>query len=596
MKEFLCRAWAMAVTGALLLSAVSSCVDDKYDLSKDIDGEIALGGNRFTIPASSTDTFTLRRILDLEENSTIVAVGENNRYGLRKGDYVLEQTGQDVGEPTVVHVDRVEIDEEKISLTEADARLEFDAVLSELLPDGFTLVEKVDNMVASFDMESYEIDEALVELCDGKVDCEVRFQLWFSNDNNVKDLTLEEGFEAAFDEHLTLVSNDPRIEIIDGHIVRLVKDLHMENDIYANPLLLQVSEINFEGWDGCGIIEPGHFKLASEIVANGKALVGKDDMPESGKAILHLHMRSDITNLDVFEVKAVVDPEVHIDIDPVEVTDIPDFLKENDVTLDLANPQLEFVVNSDMPIDIDFNANLVAIKDGTEVATVGLGGAYGTDPIVLKGNTETVLCLVRPGNTVPGVDVVEVPGLETILSSIPDQIRIDIADKDVHVVQKPATITLGRDYTVATEYRMAAPLSFGPDMQLVYTDVLDGWDADLEDVSVKKIEATLDVENTIPIEMDLIAEAIDVDGNVMENITVTVDGVIQGGTIEDPALSPLVLTVTSSDGKLDGIDGLNLEFRGRTPLGRDRQNLNEKQALKLLNVKVSVLGGVIVTL
>lgn len=596
MRKFLCRASVIPFMGLLVLSSVSSCVDDAYDLSKDIDGEIELGGERFTIPASSTDTFTMRRILGLEENSTIVAVGENNRYGLRKGDFVLEQDGKDTGEPTKVQVDEVKVEEDEITVTEADVRLEFDEKLSVLLPDGQNLVEKVENLTASFNMESFDVDPALKEVYHGKVDCKVDFLFWFINDNNIQNLTLRAGFEAKFDEHLTLTTNDNRIEIIDRCIVRVKKDIQMTVGQTIPPIVLTITSIDFEGYDGQGIVEPGHFKLSSDIVANGEMLLNKNALPASGNAVLHLYMRSDVTRLVVHEVTGIVDPEIDVNIDPVEVTDIPDFLKENDVKLDLANPQLEFTVNNELPVDVNFNATLVAIKDGVEQAQVGLGQRYGTAPIILYREGQTVICLVRPGNTVPGTDVVEVPGIETLLNCIPDLIRIDIESDDVRVVQTPVTVLLGRSYNVATEYRLAAPLSFGPDMRLTYTETMDGWDADLEDISAKKIEATLDVENTIPVEMDLVATAIDKDGRVMENINVDVQGTILGGTIEEPATSPLVIEVTCTDGKLDGIDGLNLEFRGRTPLTHERQNLNEKQAIKLLNVKISVVGGVVVTL
>ena len=80
---------------------LTACVDHDYDLSKDIDLTVTLGGNELTLPTSSTDVYTMAQILDLDpENSSIKPVETQGQYGLNKGDYVLTQTG-DPSESTV---------------------------------------------------------------------------------------------------------------------------------------------------------------------------------------------------------------------------------------------------------------------------------------------------------------------------------------------------------------------------------------------------------------------------------------------------------------------------------------------------------------
>ena len=74
---------------AVLLIVVSSCVDHDYDLGKDIDMTIQVGGEEFTIPSSSTDRLLLSQILNLDESSSIKPVETEGQYGLSVGDYVL---------------------------------------------------------------------------------------------------------------------------------------------------------------------------------------------------------------------------------------------------------------------------------------------------------------------------------------------------------------------------------------------------------------------------------------------------------------------------------------------------------------------------
>lgn len=52
---------------ALSLFGMVSCVDNDYDLSKDIDMSVTVGGNDLTIPASDTKDITLEKIFGLEE-------------------------------------------------------------------------------------------------------------------------------------------------------------------------------------------------------------------------------------------------------------------------------------------------------------------------------------------------------------------------------------------------------------------------------------------------------------------------------------------------------------------------------------------------
>ena len=53
--------------GLLIMSllGITACVDDAYDLSKDVDMTITVGGENLSIPGSNTDLITLEKIFDL---------------------------------------------------------------------------------------------------------------------------------------------------------------------------------------------------------------------------------------------------------------------------------------------------------------------------------------------------------------------------------------------------------------------------------------------------------------------------------------------------------------------------------------------------
>lgn len=64
--------------------SITSCVDDAYDLNKDVDLTITVGGD-ITTPGSSTEKITLEKIFELDDDSNI-KIAEN-------GDYSLQQYG-----------------------------------------------------------------------------------------------------------------------------------------------------------------------------------------------------------------------------------------------------------------------------------------------------------------------------------------------------------------------------------------------------------------------------------------------------------------------------------------------------------------------
>lgn len=83
-------------TAALCMAVISlsSCVDNDYDLTEDIDLNMTLGGNMITLPSSSTDKITLDQIFDIDDGSSIKAAESVGQYGLKNiGDYALVQSG-----------------------------------------------------------------------------------------------------------------------------------------------------------------------------------------------------------------------------------------------------------------------------------------------------------------------------------------------------------------------------------------------------------------------------------------------------------------------------------------------------------------------
>ena len=204
-----------------------------------------------------------------------------------------------------------------------------------------------------------------------------------------------------------------------------------------------------------------------------------------------------------------------------------------------------------------------------------------------------MICLHRLDNEsgIDADDIITVPHINDLVETIPEEIRIEnIVAK---AVQEQTTVELGKVYDVSTSYNVDAPLQFNNGTEIIYTDSLDDWNGDLEDFDARHAEISLDAKNTIPLDMEMTADAIDTDGNIMSEITATVTGEINAGTAESPSTSKLTIRLESSaEGAMKRLDGIIYKIRATVPEDMQGKVLNENQSLQLDNVVISVKGGI----
>jgi hypothetical protein len=133
-------------------------------------------------------------------------------------------------------------------------------------------------------------------------------------------------------------------------------------------------------------------------------------------------------------------------------------------------------------------------------------------------------------------------------------------------------------------------------MTLVYSYEDFGWDADLKDYNFSQVEITADTENTLPLEMVPTVVGVDRNGNDITDITVKVEGDITPGTVENPSLSQLKITLTSTADNWGELDGIRFLFDAATTAESVGINMNSAQMLRFENIKIQLVGGAIINL
>ncbi|MDE6326868.1 MAG: hypothetical protein K2M02_11915 [Duncaniella sp.] len=573
-----------ATLAAVSVLALASCVDNDYDLSKDIDMTINVGGN-LTLPPSSTEPYTMEQILNLDANSSIKPVGLE--YGFEDGDYVLVQDG--TASPSTFKIDEVTLSD--LAAASSDIELNFVGV-----GDDMRVSADVVDLTNDLDLRDDNVDRQLVSLQQADVDIKLNIELSFTAlDNYHGSIFIERGFEIAFPDGWTIQNNlNDGCGIKDNHIL-VFNNERVVNAGQQLLLSVTVTHINLENvGPGEGLYAPGHFNLQPSIVSNGRVSINNGSLALGESTSVRLTARPAMSTAVITGFTGCVNPDITVDPTSFTINDVPDFLMEEGNNLDIENPRINLVVRNTSPVDVNINGKLEGFYSGRTPVEVWVGNEHGTDAVLVRGHSTTVICLSRLGK---GADVaagevnVKVPGLGDLITTIPD--RIEMSSITAVVPQnKVYQFRLGTIYDFMVNYKAVIPLAFGPDLKFTYTTSDNGWDSDLDKYNFKEVVATIAVENTAPLNMVPKVHGIDPAGNVLTDITATVDGTVTAGNLGNPSKSLLTVTLKSTAANMGELDGIEFDFDATSSPDFIGVPLNIKQALRFTEIKLQLRGGV----
>lgn len=561
---------------ALGLFGLNSClkVDDTYDLDKDIDMTITVGGD-LTLPGSSTERMLLGDLLELEDDG-IIKANETT------GDYALVKDGG--SNSTQVKVPGVDI-----TVDENNGFTQFNQTFSagtsgSIDEDGLTLGANV----ISIDITHSNTPEELVSLSNATTIMNGTYLELTQNSNAT--VKLNDGYKIIFPPYMTVkyTGVDRAWEVNEQNKNVLVLKKTEGFDINSTSKInFEIIEIKFE--NGESTADKATFdKENQEIKLNGKVsfegtLSAKGTITETGITISGNIISQ---NIVLNTVTGIVDPKVDINVEPIKLEGMPDFFSDNDVTLDLTDPKIFVNVKNPSPVKVEISGSLTSTKTGKEDKTVTIPN------FVIPGDTPEgyVVCLnqIKSG-TNGGINYVKVEELSSIIENIPDEIKMDI---DAKAVQEDVTVELDKEFTVETQYNIDTPLMFGSKTNIKYVKTIDGWSGDLEDAEFELVEASMTIENAIPLGLNLVATAIDKDGKPLTNVKVDMNIDVEPGTIENPTKKDVTFSISTEEGNVKGLDGIEMTVTARAGENTAETALNENQTLKLDDIKLRLKGGV----
>ena len=562
-----------------------SCVDNKYDLDKDIDMTINVGGEHLTIPAGSSDTAYLSKIIEVEEGDILQPDATIRVYHLTKKDDI------DV-EPTTV---------KEVTISETTTNLSPTEIVNATSSSSVEVPATVTTF-GDFEAKSNNIDEALKELgaLYAKAPVDLILTIDFQKEQSLNFTRVQANkLKIVFPDYIVFKAE----EGIQGHELILDGQVLSENgSSYSRTL--KVEGYKFSENAGAGrkpnkgtLTIEGVISMEGEVVTSGV----------SGTGTLSLVPKTVLREMTASSVTGVIQPEIKAETTNIELNDLPDFLKDEETRMDITNPVILLRAENQLETPVEVDAVLTPMKGNAQIdgKEVKVGSGYGKTPVVLASG-KNVIALSRTGEcTIEGVTSnVKVEDINNLLETIPDDIEVDL--QPVVRNEDYYTAELGRAYEMPSSYEVDVPLSFEQNLNIVYNDSVQDLNKDLNDldkVILKKANVLLTVDNAIPLKLQLKPENVlikDVYGNELTAVKKTIEEdkqyVTESTDGEKPVTSELVLNLTSEDTAfLSKIDRICFKLTA-VPGSATGVPLKDTQWLKVTSIKLSVPGGVNVDL
>lgn len=588
----MCKVKKMSPLWGFLLSFplwTVSCVDNKYDLDKDIDMTINVGGEYLTIPAGSTDTTFLSKIIEVEEGDILQPDATTRVYHLTKKDDINV-------EPTTVK-------EVTVGATTTD--LESIEIVNNT-GVSFSEPEVSADITTSGDFEATanDIDEALKEL--GSLRAKTPVDLNLTIDFNISggNLTFNQvkanKLKFVFPDYIVFKEDEG---IQDNELILDEEVLSVNGSSYTRTLKVEGYKFSDAAGSGMKPNAEGSLTIEGNISMEGDVVTSGI----SGTGALALVPKAVLEEMTVNSVTGVIQPKIEAETTKIELNDLPDFLKDEDTRLDITNPVILLKADNPLETDVEIDAVLTPKKNNVNIEghEVKIGTGYGQNKVALIPGTN-IIALSRTGKcSIEGVtENIKVEDINNLLETIPDDIDVNL--QPIVRNENYYNAELGKGYDLPASYEVGVPLSFEQGLNIVYNDSVQDLNKDLNDldkVSLKNAKIMLSVDNAIPLKLQLKAENVqikDVYGNELTAVKKTMEEdkqyVTESTDGEKPATSELVLSLTSDDTAfLSKIDRICFKITA-VPGSATGVPLKDTQWLKVTSVKLSVPGGVNVDL
>ena len=576
------------IVPVLFAGGMVACVDDNYDLNKDISMEVGIGGKYLAIPLGTTDSIRVDSLLELDDESVFMFM-EDGTAVISKLDSVKVR----VPEIQQVTLQSWASEIEPI-VNEIEVPEEAQGAVGEV-----ALPEKDVNSSTSIEFDE-EVPEELLDLNTVKFDGTPKL---------VIDIQFEAPEEVAKLELMDYVIHFPEFIVFDDNRIEnhcLVIDGEMDVDAGYH-VELDIAEFDFAENPIQEVGSEKRLHIDGAVTLDGQLRVtvrGDGTLP--GTVTVGIMPQVSIDEMKLGEITGKVNVDIEEVNEEVDLGDIPDFLKDKDVVLDIEHPVIMLEVGNTTGVPVLADLTLTPLADGSPIENGIIELRREERDIVVKAADEMgeytwsnfFISNSEVGMEL-GFEFVDVPNLPNLIRQIPDVIQINMTAEADPEAEHRFDLSHG-DYEMNVRYNVHVPLTFGPDLQVIYRDTIDDFNSDIKDYVkyVTEVVMEMEVENTIPLGMVCRAVALDVDGRALSGIEVSTPQPIEaaGWDGNNTTLVRGDFTIELKEtvaGTMEQLDGLALEITADANEGVKGASLKNNQYLRLSG-KMRIPGGITV--
>lgn len=581
-------------------SSMTSCIDDTYDMSKDIDMTMGLGSQGLQLKVGNTEKIWLSDVLEVDKEEMLETTSSGTFYLVKadKADFSFNVPSFNAS----VNVAK---------LTPNLPMLTFDDLKNALAGSGLNINEltinkdwttkKVPLKVESTDLFTLsnlpkEIKN-LKRIIPAKESSKVKVSLeLIANSTNQKfvidsynnlQVTLPDFFKLKGREN-------NKIDLGSG------SNLNTKNLTVAE---FEVEALELEGEKGVDLSNgknlevSGHYAVSGDfsIKASERFVVKSGDETTIRVTIQIGDQKGrDKVNVSFAEVQGVFNPDINPNISPINISkDIPEFLTDPEVRIMASNPTFRLDVNmNQVPVDLNLWGKLYGVKGGKNIAEVRIPG---TNVVSLTANKGSVIYFCQedqpfdPNGVAQGANIYRINNLNDVVETIPDVIKVDFNDNKISLSDKLTSIGLGKQYKASLDYSVYVPFKFNSGLKIVYDEVIEDMNDDLQDLAAEGAKISAVIDNKVPLTLQLTAVLLDKKGNEIPGVTVSI--------LEVPANAetPIDLTVKfANPTDLQKLDQISLKVKAHTVA--NGVTLTSDQYIQLNDIRLTLLGQIIADL
>ena len=265
-------------------------------------------------------------------------------------------------------------------------------------------------------------------------------------------------------------------------------------------------------------------------------------------------------------------------IDPIttriDLTDMPDFMKGDSVSLDITKPVIALETQSNLEIPINATMTLTPMRNGSKISenekTLTL-----KMPKAVSGTKSTRFWIAPDSVGMPNNYEFVQSNIQSLFKTVPDEITFTVnAEANM---EEQHHIDLNADYKMKVKYDVTVPMAFGDELKVEIRDTISDLDESIGDIafSGKGLELFGSILNSIPLELELTVTPLDEDNKPI-NVT-PAKQLISAGTRDGGAASTEIsIKLKDPDGLLKDVRGFEMKFNassnetaGGTPIRPD---------------------------